>query len=60
MSNKTYDLNELERAWIKDSLQTERGVLLRKSRSERVGSPIHKLRQDEIAAVDALLVKFGG
>lgn len=58
MADFTVKLEGMDRAWIKAALQVQRAVLVRGRAKEMDGSEIYALRSKEIAAVDALLVKF--
>lgn len=51
-------LEGIERAWLKKCIATQRMALVRLRAKEIEGSEIDVLRAKEIAALDALVVKF--
>ncbi len=55
---KSFDLDPIQRAWVAQSLSTQRGVLVRSRTKEMPGGQIHELRGKEIAALDALIGVF--
>jgi hypothetical protein len=55
---KSFDLDAMQRAWVAQSLATQRGVLVRSRQKEMPGGQIHELRGKEIAALDALVGIF--
>lgn len=55
---KKFDLDALQRAWISQSLATQRAVLVRGLTKERTGSAIYDLRKEEIKQIEALMVVF--
>ena len=53
------ELTNLQAQWIRKSVLTQRNVLMRSLSKEMAGSDIHRLRQEEIRALDALAAKIG-
>lgn len=56
--NKSFDLSVLERGWIKQSLETQKKVLLRSRSKEITGGEIWALRGKEIDVLTIIISKF--
>lgn len=52
------ELSNLDRQWVKKSLEFQRAGLVRSQRLEMPGSEIYGLRGKEITALDVLIAKF--
>lgn len=55
---KSEELSVLEREWLKQSLATQRKVIVRSRSNERAGSEIWELRGRELAQLDLLISRF--
>lgn len=56
--SKKFEFTVHEVEWLRKALQTQRNVLVRLRSKETVGSEIHALRGNEVAAVDSLINKI--